>query len=155
MDIIVARTLEHYLAAVVLFKEYAAGLGIDLKFQHFDNELQILPTMYGPPQGELWLVQDQGQFVGCAALRQLDSETCELKRMFVQPAYRGQHLGEQLMETALEKACELGYTTMKLDTLKRLTPALKIYRHHGFVEIPPYNYNPEGDVAYFERKISR
>ena len=86
MTIIVARTSEHYLAAVELFKEYADGLGIDLQFQKFDNELQILPVMYGPPTGELWLVQKENRFVGCTALRQLDPQTCELKRMFVQPA---------------------------------------------------------------------
>jgi putative acetyltransferase len=55
-QLIVARTSEHYLAAIELFKEYAQGLGIDLQFQKFDNELQLLPSMYGPPAGELWLV---------------------------------------------------------------------------------------------------
>ena len=107
MDIIAARTSEHYAAAVALFKEYALGLGIDLQFQKFENELQTLPLMYGPPNGELWLVQQNHQFVGCAALRKLDEHTCELKRMFVQPAYRGQHLGEQLMEIAVCKALKL------------------------------------------------
>lgn len=153
MTIIVARTSEHYLAAVELFKEYAKGLGIDLQFQKFDNELQILPVMYGPPTGELWLVQDENRFVGCTALRQLDPQTCELKRMFVQPACRGLHLGEQLMDTALVTARELGYHFMKLDSLRRLEPAVKLYLRYGFEEIPPYNYNPEADVVYFEKNL--
>lgn len=155
MNIIVARTADHYLAAVQLFKEYAKGLGIDLQFQQFDNELKILPTMYGPPTGELWLIEDNQSFVGCAALRQLDKQTCELKRMFVQPAFRGLHLGEQLIEVALATAETLGYQKIRLDTLRRLMPALKLYRRYGFEEIPPYNYNPEADVAYFERNIQR
>lgn len=153
MTIIVARTSEHYLAAVELFKEYADGLGIDLQFQKFDNELQILPVMYGPPTGELWLVQKENRFVGCTALRQLDPQTCELKRMFVQPAYRGLHLGEQLMNTALVTARGLGYHSMKLDSLRRLEPAVQLYRRYGFEEIAPYNYNPEADVVYFEKNL--
>ncbi len=153
MQVIVARTSEHYSAAVMLFKEYALGLGIDLKFQKFDDELQILSTMYGPPTGELWLIQANEQFVGCAALRQLDKHTCELKRMFIQPAFRGLHLGEQLMEVAIDTARKLGYTSIKLDSLRRLAPAVKLYLRYGFTEIHPYNFNPEEDVVYFEKKL--
>ena len=153
MQITVARTSEHYLAAIGLFKEYAEGLGIDLTFQKFDNELQILPSMYGPPAGELWLVQDGDHFIGCAALRQLNVHTCELKRMFIRPAYRGLHLGRKLMEIALVTAHELGYHFMKLDSLRRLEPAVKLYLSYGFEEIAPYNYNPEADVVYFEKKL--
>lgn len=153
MQIIVARTSEHYLAAIELFKEYAEGLGIDLQFQKFDNELKVLPFMYGLPTGELWLVQDGELFIGCAALRKLDEQTCELKRMFIQPAYRGLRLGEQLMEVALKTAQDLGYQFMKLDSLRRLEPAIKLYLRYGFEEIAPYNYNPEADVVYFEKKL--
>lgn len=153
MQIIVARTSEHYLAAIELFKEYAEGLGIDLQFQKFDNELKVLPFMYGLPTGELWLVQDGELFIGCAALRKLDEQTCELKRMFIQPAYRGLRLGEQLMEVALKTAQDLGYQFMKLDSLRRLEPAIKLYLRYGFEEIAPYNYNPEADVVYFEKNL--
>lgn len=153
MQIIVARTAEHFNAAVMLFKEYASGLGIDLQFQKFDDELQILPVMYGPPTGELWLIQFDEQFVGCAALRRLDEHTCELKRMFIQPAYRRRRLGEQLMDMALLTARALGYSSMKLDSLRRLEPAVKLYLRYGFTEIPPYNYNPEEDVVYFEKNL--
>lgn len=153
MQIIVARTPEQYQAAVFLFKEYAQGLGIDLQFQQFDQELQVIPTRYGPPQGELWLVQDGDQWIGCAALKQLDEQTCELKRMYIQPAYRGQGLGDQLMELALAAGRVLGYQVMKLDSLRRLTPALKLYQRFGFDETAPYNYNPEADVVYFERRL--
>lgn len=153
MQITVARTKEDYLAAVALFKEYATGLGIDLQFQHFDNELTILPTMYGPPKGELWLVRDGATWVGCTALRQLDEATCELKRMYLQPAYRGRGLADQLMQTALETARNLGYQSMKLDSLRRLEPALRLYQRYGFQEIAPYNFNPEEDVVYFEKQL--
>ncbi|MBN8824272.1 MULTISPECIES: GNAT family N-acetyltransferase [unclassified Spirosoma] len=153
MQITVARTPEQYLAAIELFKEYALGLGIDLQFQNFDKELQILPSMYGPPKGELWLLGDANRWVGCAALRQLDEKTCELKRMYIQPGYRGQGWADSLMDTALATAQNLGYEWMKLDSLRRLTPALKLYVRYGFTEIAPYNYNPEADVVYFEKHL--
>jgi ribosomal protein S18 acetylase RimI-like enzyme len=73
--------------------------------------------------------------------------------MFVQPAYRGLHLGEQLMNTVLVTARELGYHCMKLDSLRRLEPAVKLYLRYGFEEIAPYNYNPEPDVVYFEKNL--
>lgn len=153
MQIIVARTPEHYLAAIALFKEYAVGLGIDLQFQNFDEELQTLPVMYGPPKGELWLLENGGNWVGCAALRQLDAKTCELKRMYIQPTYRGQGWADVMMEIALTTAWKLSYEWMKLDSLRRLTPALKLYQRYGFTEIEPYNYNPEADVVYFEKRL--
>lgn len=154
MNIIVARTSEHYHETVELFKEYAVSLGIDLQFQKFDNELHILPTMYGPPVGELWLVEEDGNFVGCAALRKLEEGICELKRMYIRPSYRGKRWGQELMDVALQTAQSLGYYTMRLDSLQRLEAAVKLYTSYGFQQISPYNFNPEADVVYFEKKLT-
>ncbi len=154
MNIIVARTSEHYHEAVELFKEYAVSLGIDLQFQKFDNELHVLPTMYGPPVGELWLVEEDGNFVGCAALRKLEEGICELKRMYIRPSYRGKRWGQELMDIALQTAQSLGYYTMRLDSLQRLEAAVKLYTSYGFQQISPYNFNPEADVVYFEKKLT-
>jgi putative acetyltransferase len=154
MNIIVARTSEHYHEAVELFKEYAVSLGIDLQFQKFDNELHVLPTMYGPPVGELWLVEEDGNFVGCAALRKLEEGICELKRMYIRPSYRGKRWGQELMDVALQTAQSLGYYTMRLDSLQRLEAAVKLYTSYGFQQISPYNFNPEADVVYFEKKLT-
>jgi putative acetyltransferase len=153
MQLITARTPAHYAAAVSLFKEYATGLGIDLQFQNFDQELETLPQKYGPPTGELWLIEDNGVFVGCAAIYQMTPGTCELKRMYIREAYRGQKWGEKLLQTALETAKNLGYQTMRLDSLRRLTPAILLYQRSGFQEIDPYNFNPEPDVVYFEKQL--
>ena len=153
MNIIVARTSEHYLEAVELFKEYATSLGIDLQFQKFDNELQTLPTMYGPPVGELWLLEEDNSFVGCAALRKLEEGVCELKRMYIRPIYRGKRWGRELMDVALQTAQSLGYHTMRLDSLQRLEAAVKLYASYGFQPISPYNFNPEVDVVYFEKNL--
>lgn len=153
MQLVVARTSQHYLVAIGLFKEYAQGLGIDLQFQKFDEELQILPIMYGPPQGELWLLGEEPEWVGCVALRRLSPQVCELKRMFIAPSYRGQGWADKMMIEALKTARRLGYTYMRLDSLRRLEAAVRLYSRYGFEEIPPYNYNPEPDVVYFEKKL--
>ena len=154
MKIIVARTPEHYQIVVKLFSEYAEWLGVDLCFQSFDKELQTLAKMYAPPSGELFLIENENAFIGCVGLRQLDSENCELKRMYVKSEFRGLKLGEQLMKISLKTAKDLGYKTMKLDTLSRLIPALKLYQKYGFQEIKPYNFNPEDDVLYFEKSLT-
>ena len=153
MPVIVAQTPQHYEVAVELFKEYAAALGVDLCFQNFDQELQTLPQKYGLPTGALWLLEVEGHFVGCVAIYQINASTCELKRMYVQPAHRGQKWGETLLQTALETAEKMGYQTMQLDSLQRLTSAIKLYQRFGFKEIEPYNFNPEPDVVYFRKVL--
>lgn len=154
-EIIEASTAEEYKAAVGLFNEYIASLDFDLDFQHVDHELTILPTMYGPPSGRLFLVRAKGTFVGCAALRRIENDTtCELKRMYLQPACRGLGIGKAIMEKSIAVARSLGYITMKLDTIGYKMPwAVKLYESYGFRETAPYNHNPHAGVLYFEREI--
>jgi putative acetyltransferase len=153
--IIEASAPEEYRAAVGLFNEYIASLDFNLDFQNVDHELTILPTMYGPPTGRLFLVQDGGTFVGCAALRRIENDTtCELKRMYLRPVYRGLGIGKAIMEKAIESARGLSYTVMKLDTIGYKMPwAVKLYESYGFRETTPYNHNPHKGVLYFEREI--
>ncbi len=101
--IIEASKAAEYSAAFALFKEYVASLDFDLTFQNFDHELTILADMYGPPSGRIFLVEAEGEFVGCAALRRIENDTtCELKRMYLRPAYRKLGIGKALMEKALK-----------------------------------------------------
>jgi putative acetyltransferase len=150
-----ASTQEQYLAAIELFKEYAASLDFDLQFQNFDGELGTLPVMYGPPTGRLYLVEEQGQYVGCAGLRRIENEsTGEIKRMYLRPAYQGLGIGKALMQTLLEAARTLGYTTVKLDTIGYKMPrAVGLYTAFGFRETSAYNYNPYEGVLYFEKQL--
>jgi putative acetyltransferase len=147
------QTATGYAAAVELFREYEQGLGIDLCFQNFEDELKNIPLKYGPPTGALWVLKDTDAFVGCVAIWKLEEGICELKRMYIKPAYRGQQWGQKLLESAQQKAKTMGYDFMRLDTLERLTPAIELYQKSGFTEIKPYNYNPENDVRYFEKKL--
>lgn len=150
-----ATSVEDCALARSLFLEYAAWLGIDLCFQGFAEELATLPGAYAPPSGRLLLAGDASSTAGCIAVRRLpgdDSGTaCELKRMWVRPAYRGHHLGRRLTEAALEAAREMGYATMKLDTLPALMPAaVAMYRSIGFTECARYYDSPIEGALYME-----
>ena len=154
--IIEASTAAEYTAAFGLFKEYLASLDFDLSFQNIDRELSTLPAMYGPPTGRLFLVRAGGEFVGCAGLRRIEDETtCELKRMYLRPAFRGMGIGKAIMEKSLEAARSLNYRVMKLDTHGTKMPwAVGLYKSYGFRQTTPYNFNPHAGVIYFERELA-
>ena len=136
-----------------LFREYEAWLQVDLCFQGFEQELAALPGAYGPPQGGIWLCERDGEVAGCVALRPLDQGRCEIKRLWVREAYRGQSLGRRLAETALREGKAKGYARVCLDTLGQMTEARQLYNSLGFHEIPAYYDNPLVDVRYFEREL--
>ena len=130
-----------------LFREYAEGLGIDLGFQDFEGELTSLPGKYAPPQGRLILAWDDGKPVGCVALRPIDGEACEMKRLYVQSRVRGAQLGRRLAQRICDEARDAGYRRMCLDTLPTMSSAGRIYSALGFKPIEPYVFNPiEGAI---------
>jgi len=133
-----------------LFKEYAASLGVDLCFQNFEKELTSLPGDYDPPTGRLLVAVDETRLAGCVALRRIDDQVCEMKRLYVRPAYRGTGLGRRLAETVISAAREIGYAQMRLDTLPSMKEAINLYHSLGFVEIPSYRFNPLEGVKYLE-----
>ena len=149
--IIQAESGEDIQKAHQLFEEYAAGVGISLCFQNFDQELASLPGKYSPPSGRLLLAYSDKQLAGCIALRQLDSDTCEMKRLFVRSEFRGKGLGRVLVDAIIKEARNIGYKHMRLDTLPgRMDTAIGLYRAIGFHEIPPYNDNPVEDATFME-----
>jgi putative acetyltransferase len=134
-----------------LFKEYEAALGISLCFQNFETELANLPGDYEPPQGRLLLAREFDQLLGCIALRPVGPTTCEMKRLFVRPEYRERRLGRVLVEAIIEEARKIGYTHMRLDTIRgKMDRAIALYRSMGFVEIPPYYSTPVDTTTFME-----
>jgi ribosomal protein S18 acetylase RimI-like enzyme len=125
-------------SAGILFREYAASIGIDLEYQGFSAELAALPGQYAPPSGELLVAKVDGEAAGCVALRSLDESVLEMKRLYVRPSTRGMGLGKRLVEAAISTARRSGYAQLRLDTLGTMVSAQELYRKAGFVEIPPY-----------------
>jgi len=133
-----------------LFREYAASLGFDLEFQGFSEELATLPGSYAPPMGRLLLAWDGEEAAGCVALRPIDPEICEMKRLFVRPAYRGRGLGRRLAERIVREARDAGYRKMRLDTLPTMAGARALYQALGFRPIPAYRPNPIEGAVFLE-----
>ena len=137
-----------------LFREYSEELGVDLCFQSFDEELKDPLKKYGPPKGSLILAYWNDLPVGTVALQALDEPgCCEMKRLYVQPAYRKYGIGEALVNAILADANQLGYTNMKLDTLERLKAAIALYLKYGFKITTAYYHNPLPEVVYMEHLI--
>jgi putative acetyltransferase len=133
-----------------LFRAYADSLGIDLSFQDFDRELRELPGDYAPPRGRLLLAFDAERVAGCGALRDLGEDVCEMKRLYVVPAFRSKGAGRVLAEALIAAAREIGYRAMRLDTLPAMVQAQSLYRALGFREIAPYRYNPVPGTQFLE-----
>lgn len=154
MKFIQAETAEEIAQARELFKEYAAGLGINLCFQNFDRELAELPGAYAPPDGRLFLALHEGRLAGCVGVRRLDNKTCEMKRLYVRPSFRGLGMGRALALKIIEEARALGYWRMRLDTLPlQMAEAIKMYRSLGFREIEPYYHNPVEGALFMELSL--
>jgi ribosomal protein S18 acetylase RimI-like enzyme len=137
-----------------LFEEYAASLEIDLAFQGFAAELEGLPGKYAPPRGALILAEQDGEPCGCVALRPIDGQTCEMKRLFVRESGRGQGVGRGLVGRILEEARAKGYAAMRLDTLPSMQGAVRLYRSFGFRDTEPYVYNPIPGAMFMERSLA-
>ena len=134
-----------------LFLEYARGLNFNLCFQNFETELRDLPGAYAHPNGRLILCDADNKPAGCIALRQLDASIGEIKRLFVRPDFRGQGIGLKLTEYIINEARVIGYTALRLDTIRgRMDNAIALYKSVGFKEIPAYYDNPIPDALYME-----
>ena len=136
--------------ARTLFREYEQGLGVDLCFQGFEQELAALPGDYAPPRGRLLLARDGERLAGCVALRPLDAEACEMKRLFARPEFRGRGVGRALVARVIDEARAIGYHRMRLDTLPRMDTAIALYRATGFRDIAPYRANPIEGALFLE-----
>jgi len=151
LSIIQASSLAQIEQARNLFVEYAQSLGFSLCFQNFDQELATLPGSYAPPQGRLLLAEYEGELAGCVALRALEPGICEMKRLYLLPKFRGKGLGRAIAEHLIAEARQIGYRSMRLDTVEPVMgDAVAMYRRLGFREIPAYRENPIAGALYME-----
>ena len=133
-----------------LFTEYAAALDVDLCFQNFSLELASLPGHYAPPQGRLLVARAGRKAAGCIALRKIADGICEMKRLYVRPAFRGRGIGRTLACAIITAARKIGYERMRLDTLASMNEALGLYESLGFRNIRPYYHNPSSNALFME-----
>ncbi|KNZ31290.1 MAG: GCN5 family acetyltransferase [Methylibium sp. NZG] len=140
-----------------LLREYAGSLAVDLCFQSFDAELSTLPGEYAAPTGQFLMAYVDGALAGCGGLRALPdtdyANACEMKRLYVRPAFRRFGLGRLLAQSLLDEARRAGYSVMLLDTLDDMEAARGMYASLGFEEIPPYYFNPIPGAHYLKATL--
>jgi putative acetyltransferase len=163
-----ARSPRDIALARALFVEYAQWLQVDLCFQGFEEELATLPGVYAPPRGRLLLAGTPDSAFGCIALRPLDADSgcgggtlgprsegpvAEVKRLYVESAYRRQGWGQRLAQALLGEARVIGYRELRLDTFDWMTGARALYTSLGFRDSAPYYNNPLAGAVYMVRTL--
>lgn len=126
-----------------------------LEVQNYDEELEHLESKYGLPSGRLYLAYYEGELAGCIGLRKIDGQSCEMKRLYVRPQFRGNHIGDYLVKRIIEEAKEIGYSYMLLDTLPFLEDAIHMYKKYGFYEISNYNDSPMDTSIYMKLELKK
>ncbi len=157
IELVPAEGPAHTEAVRTLFREYAGSLAVDLCFQNFEQELATLPGEYAPPGGALLLALVDGEPAGCVAMRPLPeadhANACEMKRLYVRRAFRRFGLGRLLAQQLMDLATQAGHSCMLLDTLDDMEAARGLYASLGFVEIPPYYFNPIPGAHYLKVEL--
>lgn len=160
MNIQIRSAFEYPKEIALLFAEYTdllrkghPAIQKYLDLQGYEEEVKHLEVKYGPPFGRLYLAWQEGEPAGCIGLRKMDDKRCEMKRLYVRPAYRGRHIGERLVEKILADGKDIGYQYMYLDTLPFLQNAIYLYKKYGFYEIPKYNDSPMDTGIYMRLEL--
>jgi len=137
-----------------LIREYIAWMNIDMSFQDIEEELARFPRKYEAPTGAFLVAKDGDTVVGCVGFKRIGDGICEMKRLFVKDAYRGRGIGRALIERIIREAEEYRYSKMRLDTLKRMESAVRLYSAFSFGEIGQYVVNPIEDALFMEKELN-
>jgi putative acetyltransferase len=146
-------SIEDLATVRTLLEEYWTSFGFDLATFGFGAELEELPGRYASPEGRLALAIMSGNAVGCIALRKLDADSCEMKRLFVRASARGNGVAVTLIEWLLSEARSQGYSRMLADTLPTMHTALRLYERFGFKRIDSYSPTPTPGAIYLEKNL--
>jgi len=123
----------------------------------FDPTGYLAPEDYNPPRGRFFLAVSNGSVMACGGLQWIDDPTAgekraEIKRMWVDPAWRGRGLAGRLLRFLEQTAVESGRRTIRLDTNPVLLEAIAMYRKAGYTDIERYNDNPYAGL-WFEKRL--
>ena len=142
-----------------LLEEYVATWFLDGSPVHVKEveahkqQMNNLSESFGPPDGCLLVAKYKGESAGCVALRKLSDETCEMKRLYVTPEFRGLKTGRKLAEHVIDEARKIGYERMRIHTITILERANRLYKSLGFNKIEPYEFTPRDDSVFMELKL--
>ncbi len=154
IEIVDASTPEQILLVRQLLLEYQGWLGFDLSYQGFEQELATLPGKYAPPRGALLLAYADSLVAGMIAMRPMDANICEMKRLYVRPSSRGSGVGRLLINSVLQLAQTAGYSKMRLDTIRgKMDSAIALYRSFGFHERAAYYDSPVVHTLFLEKDL--
>jgi len=137
----------------MLFEEYWTSFGFTPCFQGFGEEVASLPGQYAPPDGCLALATIDGESAGCAALRRLDQDRCEFKRLYVRPQFRGCGVGRALLAWVIAEARNAGYREIVGDTMPVMERALEMYHRTGFERTEPYAASPTPGAVFLRLRL--
>jgi ribosomal protein S18 acetylase RimI-like enzyme len=138
-----------------LILEYGRLRNFDAAMGDYEKELAELPGEYSFPNGSLLIAFYNDDPVGCVALRMIDDDFCEMKRLYVKPEFRGREIGKALVRRLIKEACQIGYKFMRLDNHPWMKEAESLYLSVGFKEIEAYRFNPTKGVKFFELDLER
>ena len=152
-DIVEVNSPEELLTVKILLEEYWNSLGFNHQTFGFGDELDSLPGAFARPQGRLAMAILSGRAVACVAMRPLDANSYEMKRLFVRPSARGHGIAQTLLDWLVSEARSEGYSRMLADTLPRMEAALRLYKQFGFTRIEPYSPTPTPGAIYLQLKL--
>ena len=152
-DIEEVNSPEELLTVKILLEEYWNSLGFNHQTFGFGDELDSLPGAFARPQGRLAMAILSGRAVACVAMRPLDANSYEMKRLFVRPSARGHGIAQTLLDWLVSEARSEGYSRMLADTLPRMEAALRLYKQFGFTRIEPYSPTPTPGAIYLQLKL--
>jgi carbonic anhydrase len=147
---IVQASGQQVYAVQSLWREYWDSLGLPAEFQNFAEESKKLPGAYTPPKGRLLLALCEGEAAATGAFRPLSLASCEAKRLYVRPRFRGQGIGLALLKQLVREARAAGHREMYGDTLPSMREALQMYKRFGFSVVPPYSENPTPGAIFLK-----
>ena len=157
IELVSPQTAQDWDSTRAILREYADSLHVDLCFQGFEEELAGLPGAYAPPSGLMLLALVDGEVAGCGAFRNLPDvdypNACEMKRLYVRPAFRRFGLGRLIAQALMDRAAQSGYSAMLLDTLDEMEAARGLYESLGFEEVPPFYFNPIPGAHYLKASL--
>lgn len=140
-----------------LVLEHAAARATTPGVEYMRADGLAMPGPYVPPRGGLWLARARGAHragVGCVALRPIEGDAAEVKRMYVTPTYRGLGVGRALLVALIAGARARGYPVLRLGTLDDMTAAQALYDSLGFRPIERYRPDELVDTRFYELRLT-